>query len=165
MIKFSKVPYSEFRKSAKKCGFEEDDIEKAYKNIKLPTRATKNSAGYDFYFPFDINVDSYKDKYIPTGIRCEMDDDVFLMLVPKSGLGCKYGMSMQNTIGIIDSDYFNAENYGHIHAMINTKHKLCLVHGQKFMQGIFVNYLKTDDDTATGGRTGGFGSTGEFDKL
>lgn len=165
MIRFEIVPFKEFEKSAKKCGFTKDEILEAYSNIKIPTRSTKGSAGYDFYMPFEIELEYFEDKYIPTGIRCHMDDDVCLLLVPKSGLGCKYGMGMENTIGVVDSDYYHADNYGQIHAMMKSKYPLTIKQGQKFMQGILINYLKTDNDSADGKRTGGFGSTGDFENL
>lgn len=163
MIKFYKVSYEQFKKDVYNCGFtyiKENEIKEIYDNIKLPKRATKTSAGYDFYSPFYIDIEKGNSVRFPTGIRCEMDDDVVLLLVPRSGLGFKYGLALENTIGVIDSDYFNAKNEGHIGAKIHTNNKeLTIIQGEAYMQGIFVRYLKTVDDDTKDIRLGGFGST------
>lgn len=163
MIKFYKVSYEQFKKDVYNCGFtyiKENEIKEIYDNIKLPKRATKTSAGYDFYSPFYIDIEKGNSVRFPTGIRCEMDDDVVLLLVPRSGLGFKYGLALENTIGVIDSDYFNAKNEGHIGAKIHTNNiEIAIIQGEAYMQGIFVRYLKTFDDDTKDIRLGGFGST------
>lgn len=168
MIKFYKVSYEQFKKDVYNCGFtyiKENEIKEIYDNIKLPKRATKTSAGYDFYSPFYIDIEKGNSVRFPTGIRCEMDDDVVLLLVPRSGLGFKYGLALENTIGVIDSDYFNAKNEGHIGAKIHTNNKeLTIMQGEAYMQGIFVRYLKTADDDTKDIRLGGFGSTDKKEK-
>ena len=91
-----------------------------------------------------------------------MDDDVFLLLVPKSGLGCKYGMGMENTIGVIDSDYYNnASTEGHIMFQFTNVglRDVTIKKGERIGQGIFLPFLKADQDETTGERTGGFGSS------
>ena len=96
MIKFYKVSYEQFKKDVYNCGFtyiKENEIKEIYDNIKLPKRATKTSAGYDFYSPFYIDIEKGNSVRLPTGIRCEMDDDIVLLLVPRSGLGFKYGLA------------------------------------------------------------------------
>ena len=87
-----------------------------YDDIKLPTRATSGSVGYDFYSPFDLTLFPGVDTLIPTGIRVYMapEAELWLMMAPKSGLGTKYKVRLCNTIGVIDSDYYNAKNEGHI---------------------------------------------------
>ena len=99
-------------------------------------------------------------KVFPTGIRCKMDGDVFLALLPKSGLGTKYGFRLLNTVGVVDADYYNSDNEGHIQACITTTRDLVLNAGDKYMQGIFLKYEITVDDMTTAFRNGGFGSTG-----
>ncbi len=100
---------------------------------------------------------------IPTGIRVEMHDDWVLKCYPRSGLGFKYRLQLNNTVGIIDSDYFYSDNEGHIFARItndsNEGRTLELEAGKGFMQGIFVEYGITLDDDVTAVRNGGFGST------
>lgn len=128
--------------------------------VKLPVRATAHSAGYDFFTPVDIDVKAGEYITIQTGVRCKIDPDWCLTIVPKSGLGFKYGMRLANTLGIVDSDYYNADNEGHILVKITTDKDFHLNAGDKFCQGIFMKYGITVDDETVGKRTGGFGSTG-----
>ena len=134
-----------------------------YDNIILPKRATKGSAGYDFFAPFDITLKAGEEILIPTGIRCEMEENIALFMFPRSGLGFKYRFQLNNTIGVIDSDYFYSDNEGHIMCrMINDNREgklLEIKEGQGFAQGIFLEYGITIDDSATNIRNGGFGST------
>ena len=100
---------------------------------------------------------------IPTGIRVEMDPEWVLKCYPRSGLGFKYRLQLNNTVGIIDSDYFYSDNEGHIFAKItndsNEDKTLIIPADTGFMQGIFVEYGITVDDEASEIRNGGFGST------
>lgn len=143
--------------------YTEADIRDIYASIELPKRATKGSAGYDFYAPFAFSLPPGSTIKIPTGIRVKMDEDWVLQLYPRSGLGFKYRLQMNNTVGIIDSDYFYSDNEGHIFAKItndsNEGKTLEIGAGTGFMQGIFVQYGITVDDAADGIRNGGFGST------
>ena len=138
-------------------------IKNIYDNIKLPKRATSGSAGYAFYSPITINLAPSRTIKIPTGIRCRMEDNWVLKLYPRSGLGFKYRLQLNNTVGIIDSDYFYSDNEGHIMAKItndtNENKTVSIESGKGFMQGIFVQYGITVDDDANGVRMGGFGST------
>ena len=168
VAKFEKVSYEQFKTDLLDClGSEypitEDDIKEIYNNIKLPKRATQGSAGYDFYSPIYFELKPGETIKLPTGIRCKMDSDVVLMLYPRSGLGFKYRMQLNNTVGVIDSDYYNAKNEGHIMAKItndtNENKNIIVLPGDGFMQGVFTEFLVTVDDEASGIRTGGFGST------
>lgn len=136
--------------------------ENAYDNIKLPVRATAGSAGYDFFAPATLSVPAGGTVKVPTGIRCRMDNDRFLAIFPRSGLGFKYRLALDNTVGIIDADYYGADNEGHIMIKMtnNGTRDLVVEAGKGFAQGIFLNYCLTDDDSASSSRTGGFGSTG-----
>lgn len=136
--------------------------ENAYDNIKLPVRATAGSAGYDFFAPVTLSVPAGGTVKVPTGIRCRMDNDRFLAIFPRSGLGFKYRLALDNTVGIIDADYYGADNEGHIMIKMtnNGTRDLVVEAGKGFAQGIFLNYCLTDDDSASSSRTGGFGSTG-----
>lgn len=135
----------------------------AYDRIKMPVRATAGSAGYDFCTPYDITLAPGESVKIPTGIRAKMDEGWVLKLYPRSGLGFKFRLQLDNTVGIIDSDYYFSDNEGHIQAKITNDGKegkaLKLSAGQAFCQGIFVEYGITVDDEATAVRNGGFGST------
>ena len=157
MNKFHKVSYDQYRndRGVEDC-FEE------YGDIKLPKRATSFSAGYDFFAPIDISLEPGDSVKIPTGIRVELDNDKFLACVPRSGLGFKFRLMLNNTIGIIDSDYFGADNEGHIQCkLFNGGDKVVTIRkGDAYMQGIILPYFTIEDDNAEGERHGGFGSTG-----
>ena len=143
--------------------YTETDIKDIYESLELPKRATKGSAGYDFFAPFAFSLPPSATIKIPTGIRVKMDEDWVLQLYPRSGLGFKYRLQLNNTVGIIDSDYFYSDNEGHIFAKItndsNEGKVLDVVAGSGFMQGIFLQYGITVDDETDGIRNGGFGST------
>ncbi len=135
----------------------------AYERIKLPKRATKGSAGYDFYAPFGFTLKPGETIKIPTGIRCKMEDGWVLKIYPRSGLGFKYRLQLNNTVGIIDSDYYYSDNEGHIMIKVtndsNENKTVEVQKGQGFAQGIFVEFGITYDDDTTDERNGGFGST------
>ena len=138
-------------------------IQKIYNNIKLPQRATSGSAGYDFYSPIDFTLNPGETIKIPTGIKCCMKSGWVLKCYPRSGLGFKYRLQLNNTVGIIDSDYFYSDNEGHIFAKLTNDSReektVEVGRGEGFMQGIFVEYGITVDDDVTDVRNGGFGST------
>ena len=137
----------------------------AITNLKLPKRATSGSAGYDFFAPFDISIKPWESIVIPTGIRCKFENENFVLKIyPKSGLGFKYGVGLANTVGIIDADYYNSDNEGHIMIKLtnyNANEIVYIRRGKSFAQGIFEMYgLTVDDDEAEKQiRNGGFGST------
>ncbi len=142
---------------------DEKEILKIYREIRLPRRATAGSAGYDFFVPIDFKLEPGKTIKIPTGIRVEMEPNWVLKCYPRSGLGFKYRLQLNNTVGIIDSDYFYSDNEGHIFAKItndsNEGKTVSLTTGTGFMQGIFIEYGITFDDDVTEIRNGGLGST------
>jgi len=165
IAQFFKVSYEEFEKGMKDIfrGMPEDEIQKLYWDIKLPKRATKGSAGYDFYSPLEFTLKPGETIKIPTGIRAFMREDYVLMLFPRSGLGFKFRLQLNNTVGIIDSDYSYSDNEGHIFIKItndsNEGKVLSLAEGTGFAQGIFLPFGITEDDDVTELRNGGFGST------
>lgn len=163
ITKFEKVSLDAFKDACNDLGFQLNNIEEVYNNITLPKRATIGSAGYDFYLPFNINLKKGDSIIIPTGIRCKMNPDLVLQIYPRSSLGFKYQLTLDNTVGIIDSDYYYALNEGHIMIKI-TNHSiqnktLELEQGKAFSQGVFVKFYKTIDDDADLKRRGGMGST------
>lgn len=139
------------------------DAEEIYEEIMLPKRATKFSAGYDFYSPIDFELKPNETITIPTGIRCRIDEDFVLCIFPRSGLGFKYRLQLNNTVGIIDSDYFNSDNEGHIFIKLTNDSKegkiVSINKGSAFGQGIFFQYGITVDDEVNELRNGGLGST------
>lgn len=141
----------------------ENDAKELYGKLCLPRRATAGSAGYDFFSPAEFVLGPGESVRIPTGIRAEMEPGWVLKCYPRSGLGFKYRLQMDNTVGIIDSDYFYSDNEGHIFAKLTNDTKegktVEIPAGTGFMQGIFVEFGITADDDATEARNGGFGST------
>ena len=150
----------------RKRGFE---IAKGWedKEINLPVRKTKYSAGYDVEAAEDTVVPSFKKGMAPTlvktGIKAYMQDDEVLMLYNRSSNPKKKGLILSNSVGVIDKDYYgNPDNDGHImFTFYNIKDEDTVIKkGDAIGQAIFQKYLITDDDNAVGERMGGFGSTG-----
>lgn len=141
-----------------------DIITEIYSEIKLPKRATSGSAGYDFYSPIGFTLQPNQTIKIPTGIRCKMDYDYVLHCYPRSSLGFKYRLQLNNGVGIIDSDYYNSDNEGHIFLKLtndtNEGKTINIKAGDGIVQGIFTEYGITEDDEVLATRNGGIGSTG-----
>ncbi len=158
---FEKVTFKQFASAFE--GVDEKIVQTVYDDIVLPMRATAGSAGYDFFAPFDITLKRNETVKIPTGIRVKIENGWFLSVYPRSGLGFKYRLQLDNTVGIIDSDYYNSDNEGHIFVKITnnslTDKTLSVKKGEGFCQGIFTEFGITYDDNAEAIRNGGFGST------
>ena len=163
--KFHKVSFEQFKGDWTDTFGElpEEEIRTIYEGVRLPVRATSGSAGYDFFTPAAFSLGPGETAKIPTGIRAEMDENWVLQIFPRSGLGFKYRLQLNNTVGIIDSDYFYSDNEGHIFIKItndtNEGRRVELDAGAGFAQGIFLPYGITVDDACTGSRNGRFGST------
>lgn len=140
-------------------------VTKVYDSIKLPKRATMGSAGYDFFVPIDLDIVPNTTVKIPTGIRCKMKKNYVLQIYPRSGLGFKYRLQLDNTVGIIDSDYYNSDNEGHIFIKITNDTResktIELKQGDGFAQGIFNKYYLAKENRVNTKRNGGFGSTNQ----
>lgn len=138
-------------------------VSQTYTQLFLPKRATRGSAGYDFYAPMDFTLAPGETIQIPTGMRVRIEDGWVLMLFPRSSLGFRYRLQMDNTVGIIDSDYYHANNEGHIFVKITndsrTGRTICIAAGEAFAQGVFLPFGLTEDDAAEKERHGGLGST------
>ena len=163
IAKFEKVSYKQYEADFIDTFGDKENIKEIYDSIMLPKRATKGSAGYDFFAPIDITLKPNETIKIPTGIRVKIEDGWVLKCYPRSGLGFKYRMQLNNTVGIIDADYYFSSNEGHIFTKItndtNEQKTIEIKKGQGFMQGIFVEFGITYDDDASSIRDGGFGST------
>lgn len=168
VARFSKISLASFSKDYKenfplgqKYGLNDMEITAVYNSIKLPNRATKYSAGYDIYCPIDLEVNVNETILVPTGLRCKMDADIVLMIYPRSSLGFKYRMMLENTVGVIDSDYYDAKNEGHIMIKFTNhgREVMNIKKGTAFAQGLFTKYYLTVDDNAIKHRDGGIGST------
>ena len=136
------------------------------KNINLPVRKTKLSAGYDFEAAEDTIIPAFKrgdaPTLIKTGIKAYMEDDEVLYLYNRSSNPKKKGLILANSVGVVDADYYgNLDNDGHImFAFYNMRDEDVIIKkGEAIGQGVFQKYLVVDNDQAEGERTGGFGST------
>ena len=162
--RFEKVTLEQFEHDwLKQFPKDQERVKEIYDGIALPKRATKGSAGYDFIIPRDLVLGPKETVLIPTGIRAKIEDGYVLVLFPRSSLGFRYRMQLDNTAGIIDADYYEADNQGHIMCKITnysqTDKVMELKAGQGFVQGIFLQFGTTEDDDVQTQRTGGFGST------
>lgn len=165
IAKFEKVSLKQFKKDFLNSfsSYNENDVEKIYENLLLPKRATKGSAGYDFFSPISFTLKPGETINIPTGIRVKINDGWVLALYPRSGLGFKFRLQLNNTVGIIDSDYYNSDNEGHMFVKLtndsNENKTVDIKAGQGMVQGIFFEFGIVEDDDASEERNGGFGST------
>ena len=162
---FERVSKAQFEKDWQAAFPEEtaEGIRRIYEGIILPRRATKGSAGYDIFAPAEVTIAPGHQVLIPTGIRVKIKEGYVLMLFPRSGLGFKYRLQLNNTVGIIDSDYYHADNEGHIFCKLANDsldgRTVTIAAGTGMVQGVFVPFGITADDDADAVRTGGLGST------
>ncbi len=160
IAKFEKVGFNEFKKA---FDLPENEVKDVYEKIKIPVRATAGSAGYDFTSPVDFDLKAGETVKIPTGIRARIDNGWVLAVFPRSGLGFKFRLQLDNTVGIIDADYYNSDNEGHIFIKVTNcsyeEKTVSVKAGDGFAQGIFLPFGVTEDDNVTDVRNGGFGST------
>lgn len=165
VAKFEKVSMEQFMEGFCGCfsDYKEDEIKQIYNDLPLPKRATKGSAGYDFYAPTTFTLKPGETVKVPTGIRIKMEEGYVLSLYPRSSLGFKYRLQLDNTVGIIDSDYYHSDNEGHIFVKVTNDSKgvkvLYVDQFSTFVQGIFTEYFITEDDEVEQERNGGIGST------
>ncbi len=164
--KFNKVSFDQYKRDNIRELIEEWELEEEYLSLELPKRKTKKSAGYDFNAPFSFELKPNETILIPTGIRMEIESDKYLAIHSRSGLGFKYRLQLDNITGIIDSDFSNAVNEGHIMLKMTNcsldKTKVLKVNrGDGICQGIISPYYLTEDDEMDykQERTYGFGST------
>lgn len=164
---FEKVSFEQFKKDILGTNYEnwsDSDIQFLYDSIELPKRATKGSAGYDIRAPHGFLLNAGESIKIPTGLRVHIADGWFLGCMPRSGLGFKYEIRLANTFGVVDSDYINAKNEGHIFVKLHNgdpkKQSVAINRGDGICQAIFLPFGIATDDTAEADREGGFGSTG-----
>ncbi len=165
IAKFEKVSFEQFKKDwqgGTPAGYRKSD-QGDLRWDQTPKRATAGSAGYDFFAPAAFTLKAGEMTKILTGIRARIDDGWVLKLYPRSGLGFKFRLQLNNTVGIIDSDYYGSDNEGHIQVKLTNDSRegktVEVEAGTGFSQGIFVEYGITVDDEADEVRNGGFGST------
>lgn len=165
MSHFEKVSFERWKADCGVKGLPESGLKEWYDAIKLPKQATAASAGCDFFMPFSLNFEGESSFRIATGVRwvCNKDEDRdrVLLVMPRSGLGFKYGIRLSNTVGVIDADYCDSDNEGHIIvSLVNPSGQTVLLgEGKPFAQGIVVRYEVPDGAESDSSRNGGFGST------
>ena len=172
MAHFEKVSFEQWKADCGIKGLPDKELREWYEAIRLPRQATSSSAGTDFFMPFNLNFEAGSTFRIATGIRWVTDtgEDAegksadrgkVLLIVPRSGLGFRYGIRLSNTIGVIDADYCDSENEGHIIISLVTPSgkTIELPAGKAFAQGIVVKYEIPDGAGSEDARSGGFGST------
>ena len=163
IAQFEKVSFVQFKEGYKDAfgDVSDEEIREIYEKIKLPRRATAGSAGYDFFMPVTKTLKVQETLKVPTGIRVKMDENWVLKCYPRSGLGFKYQAALSNTLGIIDADFINSDNEGHIFIkLVNRGDKeFSVTSNTAIAQGIFLEYGITEDDHVEVTRNGGFGST------
>ena len=169
VAKFEKVSYNEYKKSVLKFfpSSPEDEILKSYNEIVMPERATLGSAGYDIHTPTSFTLNAGDAITFPTGLRCQIDPGWVMLVFPRSGHGFKWYSRLANTVGVIDADYYYADNEGHIMVKLRRESDAGDVRvigvnaGDAVVQAVFVPFGITMNDDASGIRHGGFGSTGQ----
>ena len=168
VAEFYKVSFEQFEKDYKEINptstLTHAEMKDMYDKIKLPSRATTGSAGYDFFLPHAITLKAGEQIVVPTGIRFECKQDYALYMFSKSGLGNRSRLQLNTCVSIIDSDYFYSDNEGHIIACLihdsrDPKAVLTLPAGKGYFQGVFIKFGITRSDKTLGRRNGGLGST------
>ncbi len=165
IARFEKVSQKRFVEDWLKA-FPKEKEEQAvliYQGLKQPQRATRGSAGYDFFSPLDFALAPQESIQIPTGMRVKIEPGWVLALFPRSGLGFKYRLQLNNTVGIIDSDYYGSDNEGHLFIKLTNDSlegkSVQIQAGEGIVQGIFLPFGITEEDACEEVRNGGFGST------
>ena len=166
IARFLKVSPAQFEADLKSC-LPQADSRAAYARIAVPRRATQGAAGYDFVTPVSVDLEPGQSVRIPTGIRAEMAAGWVLLCFPRSSMGFRYRLQLDNTVGVIDSDYYHADNEGHIMIQVTNGSRegktLRLAAGDRFAQGVFLPFglaEEVEGDWEPTCRSGGFGSTG-----
>ena len=167
MSRFEKVSFERWKADCGINGLPEKELREWYEDILLPKQATAASAGCDFFMPFNLNFEAGTTFRIATGVRWVTDpgkaDDraKVLLIVPRSGLGFRYGIRLSNTVGVIDADYCDSDNEGHIIVSLEnpSAQSIELPQGKPFAQGIVVRYEVPEGAESDDARNGGFGST------
>ena len=166
MSHFEKVSFERWKADCGVRGVDDGTLREWFDAIRLPRQATAASAGCDFFMPFSLSFEGGSSFRIATGVRwicggSDGDRDKVLLIVPRSGLGFKYGIRLSNTVGVIDADYCDSDNEGHIIiSLVNPSDTAVLLEeGKPFAQGIVVKYEVPEGAESEEARNGGFGST------
>ena len=168
---FEKVSFEQWCKDVPLLNVPKIKLKEWYENIIMPTQGSMYSMGIDFFMPYSVTILPHNKVKIPTGIRwvCEEwndhdvdnDREYGMLIVPRSSTGTKLGLRLANTVGVIDADYCDSDNEGHIMLIFeNTTDKIVeLPQGKAVAQGIITNYIIPIASSNFAKRNVGFGST------
>ena len=157
-MRFEKLTYEEAVKATIDAGYTPTpNLKHALQSLEMPSRATQNSAGYDFHSAYDVVVKKGHSVKIPLLIKVtNMPRNVVLLIFNRSGLSLKKGLRLENAVGVVDSDF----EQGIMFQATAETEDVIISQGDRICQGVFLNFLTVQDDQAGGRRKGGFGSTG-----
>ena len=163
IARFEKVSFEQFAKDCKSLmyAYPESQLKEIYEKITIPKRATTGSAGYDFMTPFSLRLWPREKVVVPSGIRCYIEEGYCMLGFVRSSLGIKKDINLSNETIVLDGDYYDADNEGHIMISlrnVGNKNFHCEA-GERLVQGVFLPFGITEDDSVSEIRTGGIGST------
>lgn len=164
MSYFDKVSKEQFE-SALQFKAPQEVLDSMYESITLPRASTSRAAGADFYIPYGVSLEPGEAMMVATGVRWitdEGDGNQVLLILPRSGLSIKHAIHLANTVAVIDADYYESDNEGHILLKLvnDSDHTVVIDAGDRFMQGIITNFYMALNAVSHDKRDGGFGSTG-----
>jgi len=138
-------------------------IQPLHDKFVMPLRSTEHAGAFDIYMPEAGAVSGHNAKKIGLGFAAEVPKDHVALIVPRSGVGAKYGVELNNTIGVIDSDY-----RGEWQVAVKTKNGGAFrwEAEERIFQFLIVPVAKvtleeSESLSETARSTGGFGSTGK----
>ncbi|MBI4049784.1 MAG: dUTP diphosphatase [Candidatus Doudnabacteria bacterium] len=132
-------------------------------SIELPNYQTEESAAFDLASNEDAVIGPHEIKLLGTGLIIEAPHDHFLMIAPRSSLPLKKGLSVPQSIGIVDRDYSGPQDEVKLQLFNFTDKPVHVKKGERLCQGIFLKRNQVEWDEVDEIRTesrGGFGSTG-----
>lgn len=137
-------------------------IQPLHPNFVMPLRASDNAGAFDIYMPEAGAVSGHGAKLIGLGFAAEVPENHVALILPRSGVGAKHGLELNNTCGVIDSDY-----RGEWKASIKTKSGSAFrwEAEERLFQFLVVPVAsikleEVDELSDTQRGSGGFGSTG-----
>ena len=138
-------------------------IKQIHLNFKMPIKSTQGAGAFDIFMPESGSVFRDNPTPVPLGFAAKVPDGHVALIFPRSGVGTKHGLELNNTCGIIDSDYL-----GEWKAFLRTKSgkHFSWNADDRVLQFLIVpvsnEVLELAEDLGESSRgSGGFGSTGK----
>ena len=139
-------------------------IKKINENAKIPTRGSTSAAGYDLYACIDepVTIKPHETAKIGTGLAMEIPEGYFGAMFARSGLACKQGLRLANSVGVIDSDYRGEyivalHNDCDVERTVEPHDRIAQLVVMPFLS---VEFTEVQELSETERDTGGFGSSG-----